>query len=59
MPKFFASALLFFSAAFAVGSAQAAISVPEGSRIALAFNEPGSAAIASYHGDTFMTPAST
>ena len=59
MPKFFASALLFFSAAFAVGSVQAAIPVPEGSRIALAFKEPGSTSVAAYHGDTFMIPAST
>lgn len=59
MPKFFTSVVLFFAVSLTIFSSQAAISVPEGSRVALAFNEPGSDSIASFHGDTFMTPAST
>lgn len=59
MSQYMRSALLFVFTLLTLCSAEAAISVPEGSRIALAFNEPGSNAIASYHGDTFMTPAST
>ena len=59
MPKFFTSVVLFFTVSLTIFTTNAAISVPEGSRVALAFNEPGSDAIASFHGDTFMTPAST
>ena len=59
MLKLINSAFAFLFAVFTVCSAQAAISVPEGSRIALAFKEPGSDSVAAYHGDTFMIPAST
>lgn len=59
MPKFFTSVVLFFTILLGNSAVFAAISVPEGSRVALAFNEPGSESVAAYHGDTFMTPAST
>ena len=52
---FLTSAFLFLVS----HSSSAAIQVPDGSRIAFAFKEPGSESVASYHGDTFMTPAST
>lgn len=58
MPKLLTFALLLLSV-FTSLSTQAAIAIPEGSRVALAFKDPGSDNVAAFHGDTFMTPAST
>lgn len=52
-------ATLLCAALFGVSSAHAAISAPEGARIAVAYTTPGSQRIEGVHTDAFMIPAST